>query len=246
MSYVGGKHAIRREVAALIINECQRTGTRRVWEPFCGGLHITAALGRRGYAVHASDLSKPAITYYRGLRMGWRPPSRPLSKTQWEMLHGWSDSGEASPLISYAGFSCSFNGVYFSSYDPDPARHAGRFGGVLRRVRASNLAELTLQSYEDMRLPPPGAVVYCDPPYASTDTSAYRSLSLAQRKFDHTKFWAWVRDLGKNGVTVLVSEYTAPDDIECVWRRDITVPMSRHAQPDQRVTESVFRVQGEP
>lgn len=239
MRYIGGKHAIRREVASLIAAECGRLGHRTVWEPFCGGLHVTAELGRRGYNVHASDLSKPAITLYRAISLGWRPPEH-VSEAQWKMLKLAAQEGEVNPLIAYAGYACSFNGVYFASYDG-----RGRPSAIVQRVKAAQFASLTYSPYSDVR-PPPAAVIYCDPPYAGTDAHAYRALPADERKFDHEAFWAWCRERQEEGCTVLVSEYTAPDDIPCVWQVATKVHVASHAGEVHAAVERVYRLQGEP
>lgn len=57
-----------------------------------------------------------------------------------------------------------------------------------------------------------GAVIYCDPPYA--EGIGYKS------SFNHEEFWKWVRKYSKNN-TILVSEYQAPDDFECIWQQEV-------------------------
>lgn len=212
MSYVGGKHRVRKELASLIIRECQHLGVREVWEPFCGGLHVTAELGRRGYGVHASDLSAPAITLYKAVRLGWSPPMTVLSKKQWDALKAAHQQGKKHPLISLAGFA-SFNGVFFAGHDADPRwnRFKGTYTGIRDRLRSASIRSLRQCSYAEVLLPP-GVVIYCDPPYANTDPSAYRSLADELRQFDSQAFWDWCRARRDEGSTVLVSEYTAPDD----------------------------------
>ena len=58
----------------------------------------------------------------------------------------------------------------------------------------------------------PNSVIYCDPPYQST--IGYES------GFDHQKFWNWVRMMSKSH-HVYVSEYSAPSDFKCVWRKAV-------------------------
>jgi site-specific DNA-adenine methylase len=238
MSYVGGKHRLRKPIADLIVRECKRLGVREVWEPFCGGLHITAELGRRGYAVHASDLSEPAVVYYRAISMGWKPPAT-LAHTQWQALKDAHKRGERHPMISFAGFSCSMNAIYFTAFDPSPRR----FAPLRRRVRACHFASLRHRSYTDADAPA-GSVIYCDPPYTDTDVGAYRSLSKEERRFDHAVFWQWCRDHAARGSTVLVSEYSAPDDVACAFSKDHAVNTGRHSGAASTAVERVFILRG--
>ena len=57
------------------------------------------------------------------------------------------------------------------------------------------------------------ALIYCDPPYAGTTKYRFGS-------FDSNSFWQWCRDMSKKGNTVIVSEYNAPDDFNCIWSKE--------------------------
>ena len=37
--------------------------------------------------------------------------------------------------------------------------------------------------------------------------------------FDYDTFWDWCRDVSKDNY-IFVSEYSAPDDFECVWSKE--------------------------
>ena len=56
-----------------------------------------------------------------------------------------------------------------------------------------------------------GDVVYCDPPYKNTEN--YRH---TKEKFDHDRFWEWVRT---RDYPVYVSEYSAPDDFVSIFEK---------------------------
>ena len=83
-----------------------------------------------------------------------------------------------------------------------------------RLERLQSLERLeSLQSLERLKLSrkdysavaiPPGATVYCDPPYANT--SGYID------DFDHERFYRWLRSME---FPVFVSEYSMPDDFIC-------------------------------
>ena len=57
-----------------------------------------------------------------------------------------------------------------------------------------------------------GDVVYCDPPYKNTDPGY-------GIKFDHERFWNWVRCQAHFGRCVYVSEYNATDDFVSIWEK---------------------------
>lgn len=97
-----------------------------------------------------------------------------------------------------------------------------------RLQRLQRLESLeSLQSLERLKLPrkdysdvaiPPGATVYCDPPYANT--TGYID------DFDHERFYRWLRSME---FPVFVSEYSMPDDFICFASIDkaCTYPSSK-------------------
>lgn len=79
-----------------------------------------------------------------------------------------------------------------------------------------------------------GALIYCDPPYA--DSIKY------SQAFDNDKFWDWVRKMSQDNI-VVVSEYNAPDDFECIWSKQLTV----HIRTTKKnlATEKLFIYKGD-
>ena len=73
----------------------------------------------------------------------------------------------------------------------------------LQSLQSLERLELSRKDYSDVAIPP-GATVYCDPPYANT--SGYID------DFDHERFYRWLRSME---FPVFVSEYSMPDDFIC-------------------------------
>ena len=83
---------------------------------------------------------------------------------------------------------------------------------------------------------PVNSLVYCDPPYAGT-TQGYSSTS-----FDSIMFWNTMRHWAREGNTVLVSEYVAPDFAHEVWSTDTKTSMHCREGKAPRV-EKLFQVE---
>lgn len=73
----------------------------------------------------------------------------------------------------------------------------------LESLQSLESLKLSRKDYSDVAIPP-GATVYCDPPYANT--SGYID------DFDHERFYRWLRSME---FPVFVSEYSMPDDFIC-------------------------------
>ena len=73
----------------------------------------------------------------------------------------------------------------------------------LQSLQSLERLKLSRKDYSDVAIPP-GATVYCDPPYANT--TGYID------DFDHERFYRWLRSME---FPVFVSEYSMPDDFIC-------------------------------
>lgn len=113
-------------------------------------------------------------------------------------------------------------------------QHLEHLGRLERLARLQHLERLGLlvvsrRDYRDLCIPG-GAVVYCDPPYAST--TGYGG------GFDHPAFYAWCRAVG-NRHPLFVSEYWMPSDFRCVTELEVRALMGATANASVRV-EKIF------
>lgn len=108
---------------------------------------------------------------------------------------------------------------------------------MLKQVENIKGVDLRAESYFDLVLPE-NCIIYCDPPYAGT--TKYKD------DFDHESFWHWCRNKAKQGHTVFVSEYTAPDDFECVWSQEVKSSLSANGNSggSKVSVEKLFSLKG--
>ena len=85
-------------------------------------------------------------------------------------------------------------------------------------------------SYDALDIPA-NSIIYCDPPY--NGTTKYKD------SFDSDAFWQWCRDKVKEGHTVYVSEYNAPEDFKCIWEKQINSNLGNTAKT---ATEKLFTI----
>ena len=96
-------------------------------------------------------------------------------------------------------------------------------------------AEFSCLDYKDVIIPK-GSVVYADPPYAKT--TGYDKIV---GEFNHEEFWEYMRKISKDNI-VLISEYTMPDDFECIWKKNIKCTLNNKQVTDK--TEKLFIYRG--
>lgn len=208
MQYLGGKFRL----AGRIAEEVGRLRRGRPYlEPFVGAANVVAKID--GGTRMASDANQALVTMWQALQRGWEPPDV-LSRTEWEKLRASQDPED--PMTAFAGFGCSFCGMWFAGY-ADRAGTAKR--SLARKMRTLGDVLFVCRDYRSFS--PANAIVYCDPPYAGT--TGYDAVPGG---FNHAEFWETLRGWSRQGTTVLVSEYSAPDWVPVLREWSRTVPMS--------------------
>lgn len=201
MRYLGGKVRQAQEVADVI---AARRGNRdRYVEPFIGGGAVFARVSAAFTDAIGGDVVPDLIDFWQRVRDGWTPPVE-LSRERWAGLR----DAEPSALRAWAGYAASYNGKWFAGYGPMAAGRdylAESARSTARKVATMHAApKLVVADYADHQVDA-DTVVYCDPPYADTESYA------GAGTFDHGRFWSVMNRWSDAGALVLVHEYTAPD-----------------------------------
>lgn len=215
MRYSGGKEKIAGRVAAVLQPYVDAAGA--YCEPFLGGASVFARI--KAPIKFGSDANPWLICYWQALLNGWTQPAEVSD----ELYAQVKAEKPMHPITAFVGFGCSFGGKWFGGPARDSegknyAEIASRSSA--KRVAGFGNATLTHAPYDQCPIPP-GAVIYCDPPYAGT--LGYGAVG----DFDSSAFWEAVRRAERAGHPVFVSEYTAPEDFEIVAEFAKKVTMSK-------------------
>jgi DNA adenine methylase len=218
MQYLGGKSKIAKHIVQLI--DGSREPGQLVWDAFCGGLAVSAALTKKG-PVWSTDYCAALISLYEAVRLGWAPPEQ-VSKETWAAAKSLPDT---DPMKAFCGFGCSFGGKWFGGYMPAVESHVVGPAGIragLRvehhrhRASARRLAKdcrsgLQFACVDFLSVEPEdlGCVLYLDPPYAGTTSYAGVPAFDLNRFVQRVSEWSRFCD-------VFVSEYDFPLG-EIVW-----------------------------
>lgn len=209
MKYVGSKNRYAKEILPIILKD--RTDQIYI-EPFVGGANtIDKVSGPR----IGADINPYLIAMFRALQDGWVPPDS-ISETEYRDIRDNKQSYDPS-LVGFVGFGCSFSGKWFGGYARgDGAKGARNYcaeskRNLLKQLPSIQNVHFVISDYINLYIPY-NSIVYCDPPYRN-----------AEKYIDginHDDFWHWVRKISQTS-KVFVSEYTAPDDFECVWSKEV-------------------------
>lgn len=215
MQYLGGKSRLAREISQAILTD---TPNRETYiEPFIGGGSVFSEMSQHFKYVTGADGQEDLALLWRGLISGTFTPPESLTEEEWRVLR----DSEPSALRGFAGYGCSFGGRFFEGYARNKtgtnyaAQTARSLAKDLKKIPRDRV-QIYFSDYRDHH-PQPGAVVYCDPPYAGT--KHYASKRSGLDKFDHEEFWAIMESWTEAGARVYVSEFTAPGNWEVIWEK---------------------------
>ncbi len=232
--YYGSKGKIGSRVAAAILQIVANSNKeyKAYIEPFCGALGILKHTSFYFKKCYAYDINKDIILLWLAIKDGsFKNPH--MTRELYYKIKTWK---EPSALRAYAGFFCSFMGVWQSSYieEPEEQRYKGtiKYHHVIQNVKFKAASYLSLES----RVKTGSYVIYCDPPYNGTNCtfgprSSSKSLSSSKTSettvpsrldykkepFDTNLFWTTMARWRSYGNLVIVSEFKAPKGWKCVW-----------------------------
>jgi DNA adenine methylase len=235
MKYMGSKARVAHEILPIILSG-RRPGQYYV-EPFCGGL---GTMDRVSGPRIAGDLNRYLIAMWNGLKSG-EPRPYSIPKEMYDLARkdyrGGTNRHFSDFEIGWIGWMASFNGRFFdggysgSSGGRDYIREQIR--NTERQIERIRDVEFIASDYSLLPIPE-GSIVYCDIPYAGTKRYD------VSRQFDHARFWRWAADMKNLGHTVFVSEYTAPEGVECVWSKEVVNTLCLDIT--HRPTEKLFKL----
>jgi len=230
MQYLGGKSRIAKQIASYL-RSVRQPGQLYV-EPFVGGASVLALMEN---PRQASDVCEDLILLYQALQTGWMPPES-VTEEEYRALR----DAPPSALRGFVGFACSFAGKWFGGYARARTHYrnyalnaVNGFRKLVPQLEGVNFFHCDYTAFSATR-----ALIYCDPPYAGT--TGYG----ATAPFIWEDFWEHMRYLSQRNV-VVVSEYQAPADFECMLEIPTKLDMNRKAgQALEYRTERLFRWKG--
>jgi DNA adenine methylase len=212
---MGSKARIAKHILPIIL-EGRRPGQWYV-EPFVGLANVIHLVdGRR----IGADSNKHVITLLKAVQNGFIPPNF-LSEEEFKALR---TSEKVSPLKTFAMFGCSFGGSYQGGYarggydkNGKPVNYCAQSKrSLMKQVPGIRDVKFVRADYVGLTVPD-NSIIYCDPPYKGKNRYG--------EPFDHVEFWEWTRIMSTKGHRVFISEYAAPSDFRCVWRKKVRMTL---------------------
>ena len=222
---MGSKNRIVKEILPIILKT--RINNQPFVDLFCGGCSVIQHVD--GIRI-ANDKNKYLIEMWKGLQENRERPkiiSKDLySKARVEYNNGTNIDFDDF-LIGWIGWMGSYNGRFFdggySGHDVGKT-HRNYIDEQIRNTESQinklKDVEFFSSDYKDFEFKK-SCLIYCDIPYKETKQYA------TSKYFKHDDFFEWCRVMSKQGHTIFISEYDAPDDFICIWEKEIKNSMNQ-------------------
>lgn len=230
MVYMGSKNRIAKELIPIITEKLKPNQ----WyvEPFVGGANMIDKI-EHPYKLGA-DNNKYLIALLEAVQNGQELPEY-INKDEYIAVKTNKDN-YPDWYVGFVGFVSSFRAKFFGGYSGYCTTKTGIQRNYIKE-RINNILKqnldgikLVCSSYDALDIPA-NSIIYCDPPY--NGTTKYKD------SFDSDAFWQWCRDKAKEGHSVYVSEYNAPEDFKCIWEKQIN---SNLGGTSKTATEKLFTI----
>jgi len=235
MIYMGSKNRIAKEILPIMLKEASEKGITKWVEPFVGGANMIDKVPNNFQRI-GIDYNAHTIEALIAIRDLVDKLPNETSEEYYKEIKG----SEPNPITSWIRFVASFGAKFENgfarnkqnqNYTSAGKRNAQKQSPNLQGVKFINGSYEEYSGFEN-------CLIYCDPPYEGT--TSYKTGA-----FDHSKFWQWCRDMGKNN-TVFISEYKAPDDFICVWEGEIKTNFaSQRDGATHKAVEKLFKCQSD-
>ena len=202
MQYFGGKQRISTQIVD-VLNEYRKDNQPLV-EPFVGGCNVISKMNGERYCY---DINEYLIEMYKAVQNGWIPPTT-ITKEEYDYIKDNKDENKV--LTGFVGIGCSYSGKWFGGYARNKTGRnycLNAHNSILKQLNDIRDIKFDCKDYKELEFD--DCLIYCDPPYK--DTTKYPIIG----EFNTEEFWNVMRNWSKNN-TVIISEYEAPYDFECI------------------------------
>lgn len=152
---------------------------------------------------------------FKAVQNGWSPPNS-ISEQEYKVIKE-NKNDFAPSLVGFVAIGCSYSGKWFGGYARGNDNKGNSRNYCLeskKNLLSQNLDGIIFKNCNYWELDiPEKSILYLDPPYQGT--TKYKD------KFNHKDFWNWAENMAKNGHSVFVSEYNAPENWECIWSKEV-------------------------
>ncbi len=214
---MGSKNRIAKHILPIMLTERE---PNQWWvEPFVGGANIIDKVPGKRIGADINPYVIDALIAIRDCISDLPKNNKEFTEENYMELR----KSDNYRYKGYAGFAFSYGGKWLGGWRRDRLNKRDyvneSYKNAINQSPLLQGVKLVNESYSSLPIPE-NSLIYCDPPYEGT--TKYKD------NFDHEAFWQWCRDKTIDGHTVFVSEYNAPNDFKCLWKKEIVSSLTKN------------------
>ncbi|MEA1004931.1 DNA adenine methylase [Bacillus velezensis] len=223
---MGSKSRLAKELSPIMNRIIEDKEIDVYIEPFVGGANMIEYICCE--TKIGSDNNEYLIQMWKMLQGGWTPPEEITEELYLDIKNNKNKFDKE--LVAVVGFCSTYNAKWFGGYAgvvttklgtkrhyyKEAIRNISKQINKLKDVEFLNADYTHFSAYEN-------SLIYCDPPYQGTTQYG------TSKEFHYERFWDWVREMSKKNI-VLVSEYSAPEDFLCVFKKTLTTTLDNNSR----------------
>lgn len=229
MKYIGSKNKISKQIVPILQKYIDENNIKSYIEPFVGGANIIDKIeceSRRANDIETLlvELFKRCLSDDNFLDSLPELPSREHYFNVRDNPNNYSIAYRAA-ILYFASYNSRINGGCYGAYaNTKEGKMRNYFQEAKKNLKKQIpfLKDVSFTNLDYQKLKIERSLVYCDIPY---EKCYYRDKVYNKDGFSHKEFWGWTREQSKNNI-VIVSEYNAPDDFDCIWEQEIKTHMN--------------------
>lgn len=246
---MGSKNRLSKELVPIIQSYVDQPWCKGYLEPFVGGANMIDKI--RCERKFGSDIHKYLIALLKQAQLDTSIFPLHISEEEYYNVREKYKNNNVEDYddwyIGLVGFCSAFGaqwfGTYARGYKADKITPRDMPNEAIRNLirQAPNLKNIKFKCCDFQKINKiKNFVIYCDIPYRNTSKYAVSD-------FPYDDFYEWCKEMGKYN-TVLISEYSMPDDFECIWSKETSVSLNNssgnlHNETNKRV-EKLFIYKG--
>jgi len=240
MKYYGGKSRQGKEISDILKEIIEHDVDLKGYiEPFCGALGVMRHMEETGLPLYAYDACPDLILLWKKVQNNkFKKPT--MTESKWRKL---KYSKVPSALRAFAGFACSFGGIFFNGYADNSSGDRNFCDEGYKSIKKIQPhiknVNFKYQDYKkcEKQISKGSYIIYCDPPYKDTDCTFGSS-----HEFNSNEFFNTLRKWSSMGNIIILSEFSAPKDFKCIWtkKRKSSIRGKNNYADNKQMTEKLY------
>lgn len=234
IKYMGSKKKLQSHISPILNNIIIENKIKTYIEPFVGGANMIESICCENKIGYDNNKYLIALLDYVS-KNGLIDLPKIIEREHYNDVRdsfNIQDGRYNDYYIGYIGFMGSYNGRFF---DGGYSGHAvvvkdmknprdyirQTIENLEQQVEKLTNIKFVLSDFKETSFE--NCLIYCDPPYKNSKQYG------TSKSFPYEEFYQWCIEMSEKNI-VLISEYSMPNDFECIWQKEHKTHMNQKTE----------------